>query len=65
ENPLSGEVRLTSSAYLTFVALDEEGRPATVPALQPETPDERRREAQGRERSAARRARRKKGRPGG
>jgi acyl-CoA hydrolase len=34
----------TSTAYLTMVALDDEGRPATVPSLLPESPDERRRE---------------------
>jgi acyl-CoA hydrolase len=43
ENPFTVEVRHTSSAYLTMVALDEEGRPAAVPPLEPQTPDERRR----------------------
>jgi acyl-CoA hydrolase len=33
----------TSSAYLTMVALDENGRPTQVPELLPETPEERRR----------------------
>lgn len=33
----------TSTAYLTFVALDEEGRPAEVAPLRPETPEELRR----------------------
>jgi acyl-CoA hydrolase len=36
----------TSTAYLTMVALDDDGRPAPVPALEPETPDERRRESE-------------------
>lgn len=31
------------SAYLTFVALDAQGRPQPVPPLQPETPEEQRR----------------------
>ncbi|TXH05807.1 MAG: acyl-CoA thioesterase [Nevskiaceae bacterium] len=31
------------SAYLTFVALDGNGKPRPVPPLQPETPDEQRR----------------------
>ena len=44
ENPRSGEVHLTSTAYLTMVALDDEGRPAEVPPLAVETDDERRRE---------------------
>ena len=40
----SGEVAHTSTAYLTMVALDDQGRPTQVPPLVPETPDERRRE---------------------
>jgi acyl-CoA hydrolase len=44
EQPRSGELRHTSTAYLTMVALDEDGRPAQVPPLLVETPDERRRE---------------------
>jgi acyl-CoA hydrolase len=43
ENPRTGEVRHTNSAYLTMVAVDEKGRPAAVPPLAPETPDEERR----------------------
>ena len=43
ENLVSGEVRHTSSAYLTFVALDENGKPRAVPALVFETDNERRR----------------------
>jgi acyl-CoA hydrolase len=34
----------TSTAYLTMVALDEEGRPAAVPDLLLDSQDERRRE---------------------
>ena len=34
----------TSTAYLTMVALDDEGRPTRVPPLSPVTTDERRRE---------------------
>jgi acyl-CoA hydrolase len=44
ENPRTGEVRHTTTAYLTMVALDDEGRPTPVPALQCETEAERRRE---------------------
>ena len=43
EHPLTGEKRHTSSAYLTFVALDEEGRPTPVPKVAPATEDEERR----------------------
>jgi uncharacterized protein (TIGR00369 family) len=53
EHLLTGEVRHTASAYLTFVALDEKGAPAQVPPLILETEDENRRncEAQIRRRS--------------
>jgi acyl-CoA hydrolase len=43
ENIRSGELTHTSTAYLTMVALDEEGQPAAVPPIAPETPDEERR----------------------
>jgi acyl-CoA hydrolase len=43
ENIRSGEVTHTSTAYLTMVALDEEGKPTQVPPIEPETPDEQRR----------------------
>ena len=43
ENLLTGERRHTSSAYLTFVALGDDGRPIPVPEFVPETPDEIRR----------------------
>jgi acyl-CoA hydrolase len=43
ENPLTGERRHVSSAYLVFVALDEEGKPREVPPLDVETPEDERR----------------------
>ena len=43
EDLTSGAIRHTSSAYLTFVALDDEGRPTPVPPVIPESPAERRR----------------------
>ena len=48
ENVRSGEVLHTSTAYLTMVALDDEGNPTEVPPIAPETPEEirRAREAQ-------------------
>jgi acyl-CoA hydrolase len=46
ENPLTGEVRHTNTAYLTLVAVDDEGRPAPVPGLHLSSPDEQRREAE-------------------
>jgi acyl-CoA hydrolase len=46
----TGDIRHVSSAYLTFVALDEFGHAAKVPELHPETPEEQQRfeEAQAR-----------------
>lgn len=43
ENPHTGESRTTTKAYLTFVALDDMGRPVKVPELMPESEDEKRR----------------------
>jgi acyl-CoA hydrolase len=43
EDIRTGEVRHVSTAYLTMVALDDDGRPCPVPALEPSTDDERRR----------------------
>lgn len=54
ESMLTGERRHTSSAYLTFVALDADGQRVPVRAVLPETPDEIRRY----EKAAARRAHR-------
>ncbi|MFZ5427208.1 MAG: acyl-CoA thioesterase [Thermodesulfobacteriota bacterium] len=54
ENLFSGEVRHTASAYLTFVALGTDGRPAQAPPLILETDDERRRWREAEERRKAR-----------
>jgi acyl-CoA hydrolase len=43
ENVRTGEVLHTSTAYLTMVALDDDGNPTEVPPLAPETPYETRR----------------------
>jgi len=43
ENMLTGEVRHTASAYLTFVALDGTGRPAQIPPLILENEEDSRR----------------------
>jgi acyl-CoA hydrolase len=54
QHPLTGEERHTNSCYVTFVALDKEGRPAPVPPVLPETEDEKRRYEAGRQRREAR-----------
>ena len=46
EDVHTGEVTHTSSAYLTFVALDDDGRPTEIPPLFADTPDHQRRERQ-------------------
>jgi acyl-CoA hydrolase len=43
ENPRSGALRHTNTAYLTMVALDAEGRPTSVAPLTASSPDELRR----------------------
>jgi len=69
ENLKTGLIRHTASAYLTFVALDEEGRPCPVPELVPKTEDQRRRLAEAaqrrRERLAKRPGRHRKAEAGG
>jgi acyl-CoA hydrolase len=61
ENTRTGEVAHVASAYLVFVAMDEQGRVQKVPQLKPETPDEIRRyedalrRREHRERESARR----------
>jgi acyl-CoA hydrolase len=43
ESVRTREVTHTSTAYLTMVALDDEGHPTQVPPVKPETADEQRR----------------------
>ena len=47
-----------ATAYLVFVAVDESGRPRVVPAVEPETPEDRRRFAEAEIRRQHRLARR-------
>lgn len=46
EDLLTGNVRHANSAYLTFVAIDENRRPVPSPPVVPHTPDEERRYSQ-------------------
>jgi len=67
ENPRKGQVRHVASAYLTFVALDEDKRPTRVPGLLLESDQERRRHAEAVDRQRMRLAekqREKAGRAG-
>ena len=48
ENPMTNDVRHTTTAYLVFVALDDIGRPTAVPPLDARTDEERRRRDEGR-----------------
>lgn len=43
ENPYTGETQRTTTAYLTFVALDENKKPTQVPKLIPQTKTDKRR----------------------
>ena len=58
EDVLTGQVTHTNSAYLVYVALDENLQPVEVPPLQPETAEEERRMQEGRLRQEERKRRR-------
>ncbi len=60
ESHLKGQRKHTNSAYFTFVALDEEGKPVKVPEIIPETEDEKRRYKEALERRERRLLERKK-----
>ena len=59
ENPRTNELFHTSSAYLTFVALDSFGKPTSVPELILESEDDKRRFDEGKIRRLQRLATRK------
>jgi acyl-CoA hydrolase len=54
ENPITGERTHTNTAYLVYVALDDEGHPTTIPALILETDKEIKRMEQAKKRQAYR-----------
>ncbi|MBI5475161.1 MAG: acyl-CoA thioesterase [Ignavibacteriales bacterium] len=43
ENQLTSDRRLTNTAYLTFVGVDDHGQPVKVPSIHPQSKDEKRR----------------------
>ncbi len=57
----SGDRRLTSRAFLTFVSLDDNGKPAAVPPVLVETQEDEERRDQAHDRRADRLKRRKSG----
>ena len=59
ENLLTGERQYTNTAYLTFVAIDDTGKPVAAPPLQPVTKEEKRRFADAARRRKLRLMRRK------
>jgi acyl-CoA hydrolase len=60
ENLFTGQRKHTSSAYLTFVAIDKSGNRIPIPAVIPETEDEKRRYFEAEQRRAYRLAMRDK-----
>jgi len=57
ENPKTGVMQHTSTAYLTFVSLNENSKPQSIKPIIPETDTERRRYAEGKNRYKQRRSR--------
>jgi acyl-CoA hydrolase len=54
ENPITGERTHTNTAYLVYVALDDDGKPTPVPPVKAETEDEKRKTESAQERQARR-----------
>ena len=60
EDPLTGDRHQATTAYLTFVALDAQGKPVALPPLVTTTPVEKQREADAHERRKLRLERRQR-----
>lgn len=54
ENPITGERTHTNTAYLVYVALDDDGNPTPVPPIMAETDDEKKKLEEGKERQKRR-----------
>lgn len=59
EDPLTGDRKLCTSAFMTFVALDAHGKPVAVPPVAPQTDEERQLEQEAHARREARLLRKK------
>lgn len=59
EDPASGRRTLTTTAFVTMVAVGPDGRPCAIPPLAAETEDDRRRAAEAAGRRTARLSRRR------
>tara|TARA_B100001769_G_C21696296_1_gene384656 strand:- start:8 stop:475 length:468 start_codon:yes stop_codon:yes gene_type:complete len=60
EDPFTGEVKHTATAYLTFVAIDDNNKPTEIPKIIPESDDENRRYERAKKRHLTRRKERVK-----
>ena len=59
ENPITGQRWQTNTAYLVYVALDDEGKPTAIPPIAAETIDEERKMTEAKERQKRRLEQRK------
>jgi acyl-CoA hydrolase len=59
ENLRTGDRKIAATAFLTFVALDDNGKPTKVPAVVPETEEEKKLHETGKERAEHRKTHRK------
>jgi uncharacterized protein (TIGR00369 family) len=59
ENPITGQRWQTNTAYLVYVALDDDGKPVAVPPVTAETIDEERKMSEAKERQQRRLEQRK------
>ena len=54
ENSITGEVKPATHAFLTFVAVDKDGKPKSITPFTPETPEEKKKFQAAEARKAAR-----------
>ncbi|WML54664.1 acyl-CoA thioesterase [Neobacillus sp. PS3-12] len=59
ENLRTAERKIAATAFLTFVALDDDGKPVRVPAIIPETDEEKKLHETGKERAEYRKIHRR------